>query len=122
MGSERWLMPIDWADNILIADLADEPSLSEELADVVARIEATDESSAPHVVLNFTNVSYLGSSNIGQLLALRKLLAARKRSLKLCCVSDEVKSIFSVTGILKMFAFAPDPMTALAGIQLDEAK
>ncbi len=115
-------MPIDWSDNILIADLADEPSLSEELADVVGRLEAADVASTPHVVLNFTSVSYLGSSNIGQLLALRKLLISRKRSLKLCCVSDEVKSIFSVTGILKLFVFTPDPLTALAGIQLDEAE
>lgn len=115
-------MPIDWADNILIADLADEPLLSEELADVVGRLESTEIAATPHVVLNLTNVSYLGSSNIGQLLSLRKLLLERKRSLKLCCVSDEVKSIFSVTGILKLFVFSPDPMTALAGIQLDEAE
>jgi hypothetical protein len=37
-------------------------------------------------------------------------------------VSDQVWSIFLVTGIDKLFRFAPDPMTALAGIQLEETK
>jgi anti-anti-sigma factor len=119
---ERLVMAIEWSDNIVVADLSDEPMLSEDLAEIMGRLEQAPAGETPHVVLNCTGVSYVGSSNIGQLLSLRKLLDARGRSLKLCCVSEEVRSIFSVTGILKLVKFAPDPMTALAGIQLEDAK
>ncbi len=114
-------MAVEWSDNIVVADLSDEPMLSEDLAEILGRIEAVTPPETPHIVLNCAGVTYLGSSNIGQLLNLRKLLDARHRFLKLCCVSDEVRSIFFVTGILKLFKFAPDPMTALAGIQLEDA-
>lgn len=78
--------------------------------------------SVPHMVLNFSAVTYIGSSNIGQLLRLRKALAEKQRQMKLCSVSEQVRSIFSVTGLDKVFRFAPDPMTALAGIQLEAAE
>jgi anti-anti-sigma factor len=111
-----------WSDDIVIAELADEPSLSEELAGLCSRVERASAEKTPHVVLNFASVSYVGSSNIGQLLLLRRVLSERQRTLKLCSVNDEVWSIFLVTGIDKLFRFAPDPMTALAGIQIEASK
>lgn len=116
MGTQQW------SDDILIAELADEPALSDELASLCNTVEKAPTNKAPHVVLNFAAVSYIGSSNIGQLLLLRRSLAEKQRVLKLCSVSDQVWSIFMVTGLDKLFRFAPDPMTALAGIQLEEAK
>ncbi|HYF14329.1 MAG TPA: STAS domain-containing protein [Phycisphaerales bacterium] len=113
-------MAVDWSDNIVLAELADEPSLSDELADITQRLGAT-KTVPPHVVLNFSNVSYVGSSNIGALLAMRRVLNERKRRLVLCSVNDQVWSIFLVTGLDKIFTFAPDQLTALAGIQLEEA-
>lgn len=147
-------MATKWSDDILIAELADEPALSEELASVLQRIEGGGDAAmgdgekkagaatkasgkgakaqsskaqagaspadvAPHVVLNFANVTYIGSSNIGQLLQIRKGLADRKKLMKICSVNEQVWSIFLVTGLDKVFRFAPDPMTALAGIQIE---
>jgi len=37
-------------------------------------------------------------------------------------VCDEVWSVLMVTGLDKVFRFAPDPMTALAGLQLEDEK
>lgn len=116
MGTQQW------SEDIVIAELADEPALSDELASLCNRVEKAASGKVPHVVLNFAAVSYVGSSNIGQLLLLRRTLTEKQRVLKLCSVSDQVWSIFLVTGIDKLFRFAPDPMTALAGIQLEETK
>lgn len=113
-------MPTDWSDNITIAQLADEPALSEELTTLIDGIIADDATGIPHVVLNFGGVSYVNSSNIAQLLRLRKLLGEAGRMLRLCSIGDEVWSVILVTGLDKVFEFAPDPMTALAGLQLDE--
>jgi anti-anti-sigma factor len=111
-------MPTDWSDDIVVADLADEPALSEELAHLLERLEASEHT--PHVVLNFGRVSYINSSNIAQLLRMRKVLAGKNRQVKLCSVGDEIWSVMLVTGLDKVFRFAPDPMTALAGIQLED--
>lgn len=113
------MMAIDWADNIVIANLADEPALSDELSEICERIEKTPKDEpVPHAVMDFHEVSYVNSSNIAQLLRLRKNLDARGSQLVLCGVADEVMSVLVVTGLNKVFTFAPDMMTAIASIQI----
>lgn len=114
-------MSTDWSDNIVITELSDEPALSDELSAITQRI-AEHPQHVPHVVLNFAAVSYVNSSNLAQLLRLRKQLAEHKKLLKLCSVKDDLWSVFLITGLDKVFRFAPDPMTALAGIQIEEEK
>lgn len=115
-------MATNWSEKIVIADLADEPALSEELAQLIEKLNGTENQRMPHVVLNFAQVTYIHSSNIAQLLRLRKRLLESGRSIKLCSVSDEVWSVLLITGLDKVFRFAPDPMTALAGLQLEDQK
>lgn len=114
---------MDWSQDIAIAELDDEPGLSEELEQVITRLESAAKGSkkadVPHLVLNFGNVTYMNSSNLSQLLRIRSLLDGRGKTMKLCSVSDEVLSAFTVTGLDRIFRFAPDPMTALAGLQLE---
>lgn len=117
-------MSTDWSESIIITELSDEPSLSEELSSLIQRIEAVRIGDAgghvPHVVLNFAAVSYVNSSNLAQLLRVRKGLEARHRLLKLCSLSEDLRSVFQVTGLDRVFRIAPDPMTALAGIQIED--
>jgi anti-anti-sigma factor len=113
-------MAVEWSDTILVANLADEPALSDELALICERVEAADE--PPHAVLDFSEVTYINSSNIAQLLRLRKILDARSRSMRLVGITDDVMSVLMVTGLDKVFKFAPYTLTALAGLQLSEAE
>jgi len=114
-------MSTDWSEDIVLGELSDEPALSEELTAIIQRVVSLREpgSHCPHVVLNFANVGYVTSSNLAQLLRLRGLLGERSRVLKICSVADNVWSVFMMTGLDKVFRFAPDPMTALAGIQIE---
>ncbi|MCC6659938.1 MAG: STAS domain-containing protein [Phycisphaerales bacterium] len=113
-------MATEWSDRIAIAELQDEPGLSEELTQLIARVEASGD--PPHVVLNFAGVTYLNSSNIAQLLKLRQELGRHARKLRFCSVGDQVWSVLLVTGLDKIFTFAADPMTALAGLQIEDAE
>ncbi len=113
-------MATEWSDKIAIADLSDEPAMSDELTALIQRLLDADDAKVPHVVLNFGSVTYVNSSNLAQLLKLRKRLTEAGRLLKICAVNDEVWSVMMVTGLDKVFRFAPDPMTALAGIQLED--
>ena len=113
-------MAIDWSDNIVLAQLSDEPSLSEELASLIDRLGKAEPAQTPHVVLDFSDCTYINSSNIAQLLRVSKQLTESGRQLRLCGMGDEVWSVMMVTGLDKMFRFAPDIMTALAGLQIEE--
>jgi len=115
-------MATEWSEDIAISELTDEPALSDELATLIDRVKSATDGPVPHVVLNLSAVTYLNSSNIAQLLKLRQVLGKHGRRLKLCSVSDEVWSVMLVTGLDKVFLFAPDPMTALAGLQLEDAE
>lgn len=113
-------MAVEWSDTILVANLADEPALSDELSLICEKTEAAD--TPPHAVLDFAEVSYINSSNIAQLLRLRKLLDESGRTMRLTGVTDDVMSVLMVSGLDKLFKFAPDTLTALAGLQLGDSE
>lgn len=110
-------MPQEWSEDIVVSRLSDEPALSDELSAALSQVEGGRR--PPHMVLDFSGVSYLNSSNLAQLLSLRKKLGEHGRQLKLAGLQDEVWSIMLVTGLDKIFRFAPDTMTALAGLQIE---
>jgi anti-anti-sigma factor len=115
-------MPIDWSENIVVAELVDEPHLAEEFSDIFERLgKAGADGAMPHVVLNFSAVTFLNSSHIASLLRMRKRLAEKGRQLVLCSMGDDVWSVLVLTGLDKVFKYAPDPLTALAGIQIADA-
>lgn len=114
-------MLTDWSDTIVVADLEDEPALSDALAAMIDRASSIEAKAVPHVVLNMAEVTYLNSSNIAQLLTLRKRLKECERRVTLCAVNDEVWTVMLATGLDKVFTFAPDTMTALASLQIEDA-
>jgi anti-sigma B factor antagonist len=115
-------MSADWNDEIVIADLSDEPALSEELTALLQRVETCEPQLTPHIVLNTQEVTYLNSSNIAQLLRLRTLLSGADRHLRLCNIDDAVWSVFMVTGLDKVFEFFPNQAVAIASLQIEKAE
>lgn len=115
-------MPTDWGDNIIISHLSDEPELSEEFAGIFACLSANKPASRrpfPNIVLDFSGVTYLNSSHLAQLLKMRKLLAELGKSLVLCGMVGDVWAIIKLSSLDKIFRHAPDPMTALASLQME---
>jgi len=109
----------DWSESVLIAELNDEPALSEDLDTVVRRIENRPES-ATDVILNFQAVSYLNSSNVGQLLRIRKKAVDGGVTLRLCGLHDDPQSVLHVTGLDQLFEITEDVTLALASVQIAE--
>jgi anti-anti-sigma factor len=114
-------MLTDWSDDIVMVDLADDPQLSDELSAIIDRVASTETDAVPHVVLNMALVGYIKSSNLAQLIKLKKLVQDVGRELKLCAVDSRVWAVMTVTGLDKLFDVSPDPMTALASIQLGDS-
>ena len=115
-------MPLNsWSDTITIAELSDEPLFSEDMDALVENIDAIrhdGDEGVPHVIVEFSGVNSVNSSNLGSLLRLRKLLEACDRRLLICGVSDSIWSAMIATGLDRIFSFASDVTTALAEIQL----
>lgn len=112
-------MPINnWSESIVIAEMSDEPSFSEDMSLLFDHLEETKES-PPDVIVNMKSVSYLNSSNIAQLLRLRKKLNSARRRLRICSVPDAVWSELLITGLDKIFDFTDDVSTSLASLQLE---
>ena len=115
-------MTTNWDEDIVLANLADEPALSDELGTILERLEAMDDGAQrPHVVLDFSQVSYVNSSNIAQLLQLRQASEQADRQMRLVGVTGEVLAVMRTTGLDRVLKFSPDTLTALASVQIDEA-
>lgn len=112
-------MPInEWSDEIMIAELFDEPQFSEDIASLMRRFDGED-ADPRDTVLNMEGVTYLNSSNIAQLLRLRKKMSAAGRKLRICCVRDSVWGVLLITGLDKIFEFTSDLSTSLASLQME---
>ena len=103
-----------WSDNITLAELGDDPLFTDELTSVIEALEETPSD----VVLNFSAVSFINSSNVAKLLRLRKQTTGSHRRMLLCGVNSQVWGVFLVTGLDKIFEFTGDVATALATVQM----
>lgn len=104
-----------WSENIVVVDLQDDPSFTDDVASVLDQIDGKAEF---NLVLNFRGVSYLNSSNIAKLLKLRRKVQSHRRRIVLCEIDANVWGLFLVTGLDKVFDFADSVATGLASLQL----
>jgi len=112
-------MPVQqWSDRIWITQLGDEPGLSEDLQ--AAFDQAHRANPTPHMIVDLSSVAHVNSSNLSQLLRLRKLAIDSDAKLRLAGPNDTVWAVFLATGLDKVFEFRPDVTHALADLQIKE--
>jgi anti-anti-sigma factor len=113
-------MPITaWSEAILIGEMHDEPMFSEDMDTLLVRLDDGDLA-APDVVIDLKNVTYVNSSNLAQLLKLRKKLMLRNRRMRICSFNDSIWSIMLTTGLDSVFHFNEDVSTSLASLQIND--
>ncbi|MHC4546878.1 MAG: STAS domain-containing protein [Planctomycetota bacterium] len=108
-------MGIDHSSHgFLTVDLLPEPNMGTELENVanIARDEADCD-----VVVDFSSVDIITSSNIAKLLRLKKLLDGCGHRLVLCGLVSTTKHIFTLAGLDQVFEFADDKSAALTTIK-----
>jgi len=112
-------MPIQhWSDRIWVVRLLNEPTFSEDLTALKDQVIVLG--SPPDIVIDLSNVEHLNSSNLAQLLKVRKMAIDRDMRLRLAAPVDGVWAVFLTTGLDKVFEFAQDVTSALAGLQMDQ--
>ncbi|MEE9293500.1 MAG: STAS domain-containing protein [Phycisphaerae bacterium] len=111
-------MPIqNWSENIVLAELQNDPVCTDDLNALSEQLTANKDAD---VVVDFSNVNYLNSSNIAKLLKLRKLVViSNHRRMVLCAINSHVWGVFLITGLERLFEFADTVALGLAGIQIE---
>ncbi len=106
----------NWSESVILGELADDPQYTDDMA---AILEQCTRNPASDVLLNFSGINYLNSSNIAKLLKLRKLVTiTNSRKLRLCGISRAVWGVFLVTGLDRIFEVVDDVPTGLASLQV----
>ena len=105
-----------WSEQIWVTQLADEPAFSDDMAWL--RDETAKAEQMPDLVLDLSGVDHVNSSQLAQLLRLRKIVADRKTRLRLAGPPDSVWAVFLATGLDKVFDFSENVTTALAELQM----
>lgn len=73
-----------------------------------------DNRAVRKLVLDFANVRFLSSSALGVLITAQKKISAIKGQLILCGLRDELKKVFTISRLDKLFKFAKSEEEALA--------
>ena len=105
----------DWSEQIIVVDLEKDPYFTDEINTLAERLEKTPDKD---VVLNFSRMKFLNSSNISLLLKLRKRIVDQGRRLCLCEIPVQVWGVFLLTGLDSIFDVAEDAASALASLQM----
>lgn len=102
-------------DNLIYAELPSEGlQISEDLKALNETISDRDDCD---VIVDFTKVEIINSSNISNLLILRSLVEEQGHQLILCSVSTITKCIFVVAGLAEIFTFIDNKTAALEAVK-----
>ena len=113
-------MPLqEWSESTLIAEMNDEPMFSEDFEALMVRLDGAG-GGMPDVIVNLLGVTRLNSSNLSQLLRLRKKLLSHDRRLRICSVGNSIWSVFIITGLEQIFDFTDDVATSLTSLQIGQ--
>lgn len=100
--------------DVVVVDLPEQPQHGNELEQVNGLLsEVVDRD----VVISFANVQMLTSETICGLMILERLLRGAGRQLLLCSLPSAIKQIFVRTGLVSVFQFADDELSALSSLQ-----
>jgi anti-anti-sigma factor len=103
-------------DGILTIVFEDARILDETKLDQLSRdlAEMLDKTSEERVILDFRNVKFMSSSMLGKLIQVNKKAAEFKVKLKFCSIDPEIRQVFKITKLDKVFEIEADEAAARA--------
>jgi anti-anti-sigma factor len=119
----------DWSESIQVAEMQNDPSFADDMAVLASGYQRIADDlkagrgggKARHLVLDMRHVQFLNSSNIAQLLRVRKLAQLAGAQVRICSVSDRIWGVILATDLDRIFDFSEDVTTALAAMQMSQS-
>jgi anti-anti-sigma factor len=93
------------------ARILDEVKLEQVSNDVMEMLNKTTEE---RVILDFRNVKFMSSSFLGKLVQIHRKTTEFKVKLKLCSIDSEIRQVFKITKLDKLFDIESDETAARA--------
>jgi len=93
------------------ARILDETKLEQLGRDLMELLNKTTEE---RVILDFRNVKFMSSSMLGKLVQVHKKTVEFKVKLKLCAIDPEIRQVFKITKLDKLFDIESDEAAARA--------
>jgi len=84
----------------------------EDLGQELYRLITSEDQSK--LVLDFSLVNFFTSAALGKLLALRRKVAAKNGTMKLCCMRPHIHEVFAITKLDGLFDIEDNATEALA--------
>ncbi len=100
---------VHFIDNRITEELGIQ-EIGQELVDLV------DREGRSKLVLNFSNVGFMSSAALGKLITLNKKVKARNGKLRLCCIRPEIREVFTITKLDRLFEIYDTESKALEGL------
>jgi anti-anti-sigma factor len=91
------------------ARILDEATLEQLGNDLVALLGKTSEE---RMILDFRHVQFMSSSMLGKLVLVEKKCKEFKVKLKLCSIAADIRQVFKITRLDKLFDIEPDEEAA----------
>ena len=89
------------------------PSCNAHFDLLVDLFRLVDELGRRKILLNFGNVEFLSSAALGKLITMNRKVQAVRGKLVLCNISREIREVFEITKLDKLFTILPDEQAAL---------
>ena len=81
--------------------------------------ELLDRTEEENIILDFRRVEFMSSAMLGKLVQLHKRCKEYKARLKLCGISHEIRQVFKITRLDKLFDIHDDEESARAAFGKD---
>jgi anti-sigma B factor antagonist len=103
-------------DGILTVVFDDARILDETKLEQLGRdlIETLNKTTEERVILDFRNVKFMSSSMLGKLVQVHKKAGEFKVKMKLCSIDPEIRQVFKITKLDKLFDIEADEASARA--------
>ena len=114
-GNRR--LDIEEVNGVTIARFTDKKILDESNIQIIGNqlFNLVDEDHRQKIILDFTNVEYLSSAALGKLITMDKKVKAAGGKLRLCSIRTDIKEVFKITRLDKLFQILDDRDKAIEG-------
>jgi anti-sigma B factor antagonist len=114
-GTRR--LEVEEVNGVTVARFTDKKILDEGSIQIIGNqmFSLVDEDRRPKIVLDFSNVEYLSSAALGKLITMNKKCSAAGTKLRLCAIRSDIKEVFKITRLDKMFVIMDNRDKALEG-------
>ncbi len=101
--------------DVTVVSFMDRKILDEQNIQVIGEqlFSLVDESGRKKLLLNFGNVEYMSSAALGKLITLNKKVQAAGGRLVLCNIDPQIREVFEITKLDKLFTIRPNEQEAL---------